>query len=59
MSICDVHRTVWCTSPFELAGRLRCRGDGKGDGDGEGEGDSERDEGRRSYLKADGDIDSR
>jgi hypothetical protein len=26
---------------------------------GEGEGDSERDEGRRRYLKADGDIDSR
>ncbi len=52
----DVHRTVWCTSPFELGGRLRCRGDGKADGDGEGDGDRERNEGGWRYLKADGNI---
>ncbi len=50
MSTGNVHRTVWCTSPFELGRRWTCRGDSEGDGD------SERDEGRRRYLKADGDI---
>jgi hypothetical protein len=39
---------------------LRCKGDrdGEGDGDSEGErdGDGEGDEGRRRYLKEDGDI---
>jgi hypothetical protein len=41
MSIGDVHRIVWCTSPFELGGRWRCRGDGWGEIDGEREREKE------------------
>ncbi len=38
-------------SRFELDGRWGCRGDGKGDGVRDGEGD----EGRRRYMRGDGD----
>jgi hypothetical protein len=60
MSIGDSHRTARCAPPFLIGGRWRCRGNiyYEGDGDGEGEGGrpSEGDEGRRRYLKADGEI---
>ncbi len=55
----DFHVNRRCASNclVHLGRRWRCRGDdeGEGEGDGEEEGDSERDEGRRRYLKADGD----
>jgi hypothetical protein len=49
-----------CFLVLNLGGRWRCRGyrygEEDGDGEGDGDGDGEGDEGRRRFLKEDGDI---